>query len=318
MSLLQVRDLHIHIGDQHLVRGVDLSISAGECLALVGESGSGKSLTALSLMQLLPSNARLEHREWLFEGQDMRSVNEAGWRKLRARRIAMVFQNPMTALNPTMTIGRQIAEVISLHTHKSRRASMQRAIALLDRLGIVNAPRRAKQYPFELSGGMLQRAVIAMAVACGPSLLIADEPTTALDVTVQAEVLMLLRELCSDEGLGLLLITHDLGVVKDMAKQLAVMYAGRIVESGSCAQVLSDPAHPYTRALQAAMPNLSGEQQSLQGIAGTPPDLSRQIEGCAFAPRCPQAMNICPRRLPPAFSPVPGQHSECWLWESER
>ena len=318
MSLLQVRDLHIHIGDQHLVRGVDLSIDAGECLALVGESGSGKSLTALSLMQLLPSNARLEHREWLFAGQDMRSVDEAGWRKLRARRIAMVFQNPMTALNPTMTIGRQIAEVISLHTGKSRRAALARAIELLDRLGIVNAPRRARQYPFELSGGMLQRAVIAMAVACGPSLLIADEPTTALDVTVQAEVLMLLRELCRDEGLGLLLITHDLGVVKDMAQQLAVMYAGRIVESGSCEQVLRDPAHPYTRALQAAMPSLGGEVQSLQGIAGTPPDLSRQIDGCAFAPRCPQAMNICPRRLPPAFSPLSGQRVECWLWEQQR
>ena len=184
MSLLQVRDLHIHIGDQHLVRGIDLSIEAGECLALVGESGSGKSLTALSLMQLLPASTRLEHREWLFAGQDMRSLDEAGWRKLRARRIAMVFQNPMTALNPTMTIGRQIAEVISLHTSLGRRAARQRAIDLLDRLGIVNAPRRAKQYPFELSGGMLQRAVIAMAVACGPSLLIADEPTTALDVTV--------------------------------------------------------------------------------------------------------------------------------------
>ncbi len=318
MSLLQVRDLHLHIGDQHLVRGVDLSIDAGECLALVGESGSGKSLTALSLMQLLPSNARLEHREWLFAGQDMRFVDEAGWRKLRARRIAMVFQNPMTALNPTMTIGRQIAEVINLHTGKSRRSALARAVELLDRLGIVNAPRRARQYPFELSGGMLQRAVIAMAVACGPSLLIADEPTTALDVTVQAEVLMLLRELCSDEGLGLLLITHDLGVVKDMAQQLAVMYAGRIVESGSCEQVLRDPAHPYTRALQAAMPSLGGEAQSLQGIAGTPPDLSRQIDGCAFAPRCPQAMNICPRRLPPAFSPVPEQRVECWLWEQAR
>lgn len=318
MSLLQVRDLHIHIGEQHLVRGIDLSIDAGECLALVGESGSGKSLTALSLMQLLPASARLEHCEWLFAGQDMRSLDEAGWRKLRARRIAMVFQNPMTALNPTMTIGRQITEVISLHTNLGRRAARQRAIDLLERLGIVNAPRRAKQYPFELSGGMLQRAVIAMAVACGPSLLIADEPTTALDVTVQAEVLVLLRELCRDEGLGLLLITHDLGVVQDMAQYLAVMYAGRIVESGVCREVLSQPAHPYTRALQAAMPSLGESQQSLQGIAGTPPDLSRQIEGCAFAPRCPQAMNICAKRLPPTFSPAATQRTECWLWEPAR
>ncbi|MBB3046712.1 oligopeptide/dipeptide ABC transporter ATP-binding protein [Litorivivens lipolytica] len=315
MSLLSVRDLHIHIGDNHLVRGVDLAVERGECLALVGESGSGKSLTALSLMQLLPSHARLEHGEWLFDGQDMRSLDEKAWRKVRARRIAMVFQNPMTALNPTMTIGQQIAEVICLHTSMSRREARQRAIDLLERLGIVNAPRRAKQYPFELSGGMLQRAVIAMAVACGPSMLIADEPTTALDVTVQAEVLALLQELCRDEGLGLLLITHDLGVVEAMAKHLAVMYAGRIVESGECARVLSQPAHPYTRALQAAMPSLGEARESLQGIAGTPPDLSRQIPGCAFAPRCPQAMNICVRELPQTRLIETGQCTECWLWE---
>lgn len=318
MSLLSVRDLHIEIDGTPLVQGVDLDIEAGECVALVGESGSGKSLTALSLMRLLPASARIRQQRLEFDGQSLADYSEAQWRQLRARRMAMIFQNPMTALNPTMRVGRQIAEVLKLHAGFSSRAARAEAVALLERLGIVRAAQRARQYPFELSGGMLQRAVIAMAVACKPALLIADEPTTALDTTVQAEVLMLLRELCAEQGMGLLLITHDLGVVASMARRVAVMYAGRLVETGPVAGVLEHPTHPYTRALRQAMPRLSDERDSLVAIAGTPPDLSQPIAGCAFAPRCPDAMAICARRQPPAYIPAPEQSSRCWLWEPQR
>lgn len=315
MSLLTVHDLHIRIDGNHLVRGVDLQIERGQCLALVGESGSGKSLTALSLMQLLPRNAHSSVARWEFDGESLAGLTEKHWRRLRANRIAMVFQNPMTALNPTMRIGQQIAEVLRVHTDSSRRQALIEAVALLERLGIVNAAKRAQQYPFEMSGGMLQRVVIAMAVACKPALIIADEPTTALDVTVQAEVLALLRELCRERQVGLLLITHDLGVVEAMADQVAVMYAGRIVEAGPCAEVLRHPAHPYTQALQQAMPNLNVRRESLVAISGTPPDLSREIAGCAFAPRCERAMRICPERQPSSYHPGAERHCECWLLE---
>ncbi|WP_372780973.1 ABC transporter ATP-binding protein [Litorivivens sp.] len=317
MSLLEVRDLHIRIDGHHLVRGVDLQIERGECLALVGESGSGKSLTALSLMQLLPRHARCDFERWQFDGQSLLGTTEAQWRRLRASRIGMVFQNPMTALNPTMRVGDQIGEVLREHSRCSAREARRHALELLERLGIVNAAKRARQYPFELSGGMLQRAVIAMAVACKPALLIADEPTTALDVTVQAEVLALLRELCRDQHVGLLLITHDLGVVEAMAEQVAVMYAGRIVEAGPCQAVLSEPAHPYTRALQQAMPRLDDRRDSLLAISGTPPDLSQQLNGCAFTPRCERAMQICPVRQPAVYAPSKARRCECWLWEPQ-
>lgn len=318
MSLLSVRDLQIEIDGTPLVQGVDLDIEAGECVALVGESGSGKSLTALSLMRLLPASAQIRQQRLEFDGQSLADYSETQWRQLRARRMAMIFQNPMTALNPTMRIGRQIAEVLELHAGFSARAARIEAVALLKRLGIVRASQRARQYPFELSGGMLQRAVIAMAVACKPALLIADEPTTALDTTVQAEVLVLLRELCAEQGMGLLLITHDLGVVASMARRVAVMYAGRLVETGPVAGVLEHPTHPYTRALRQAMPRLSDERDSLVAIAGTPPDLSQPIAGCAFAPRCPDAMAICSQRQPPAYVPAPEQSCRCWLWEPQR
>ena len=315
MSLLTLEDLHIRIDGNHLVRGVDLQIERGQCLALVGESGSGKSLTALSLMQLLPRNARCDTARWEFDGQSLAGLAEKDWRRLRANRIAMVFQNPMPALNPTMRIGHQIAEVLRVHTGRSRRQALAEAVGMLERLGIVNAAKRAQQYPFEMSGGMLQRVVIAMAVACKPSLIIADEPTTALDVTVQAEVLALLRELRQERDVGLLLITHDLGVVEAMADQVAVMYAGRIVEAGPCAEVLRCPSHPYTQALQQAMPSLGVRRESLVAISGTPPDLSREISGCAFAPRCEQAMQICPQRQPPTYHPEGNRRCECWLLE---
>lgn len=318
MSLLSVRDLNISLGGQHLVRSVDLDIEPGQCLALVGESGSGKSLTALSLMRLLPRAARISQQRLMFEGRSLADCSETEWRQLRARRIAMIFQNPMTAMNPTMRIGEQIAEVLRLHNGVGRRPANQQAVALLERLGIVNAPRKARQYPFEMSGGMLQRAVIAMAIACKPALLIADEPTTALDATVQAEVLILLRELCREQNMGLLLITHDLAVVRRMAQQVAVMYAGKLVESGAMPGLFDAPSHPYTQALKQAMPHLQEQRDSLVAISGTPPDLSKAVDGCAFAPRCPQAMNICARQQPPDYRTAQGQFAKCWLWEPAR
>lgn len=318
MSLLSVRDLNITLGGQHLVRGVDLELDAGECLALVGESGSGKSLTALSLMRLLPPAAEISQRQFLFAGRSLADNTEAQWRRLRARDIAMIFQNPMTAMNPTMRVGEQIAEVVRLHKGLSRRESQRQAVALLERLGIVNAAQKARQYPFEMSGGMLQRAVIAMAVACKPALLIADEPTTALDTTVQAEVLLLLRELCLEQGMGLLLITHDLAVVRRMAHRVSVMYAGTLVETGSMNAIFDAPAHPYTQALKQAMPSLTEQRESLHAIPGTPPDLSQPIPGCAFAPRCPRAMKICARQQPGDYAIGQNQFAKCWLWEPQR
>lgn len=317
-SLLSVRDLNISLGGQHLVRSVDLDIEAGQCLALVGESGSGKSLTALSLMRLLPRSAKISQQHILFEGQSLAAYSETQWRQLRARRIAMIFQNPMTAMNPTMRVGQQIAEVLCLHAGVSRREANRQALALLERLGIVNAAQKARQYPFEMSGGMLQRAVIAMAIACKPALLIADEPTTALDATVQAEVLVLLRELCNEQNMGLLLITHDLGVVRRMAQKVAVMYAGKLVETGDISRVFNTPAHPYTQALKQAMPSLTEQRDLLMAIPGTPPDLSKPIAGCAFAARCPQAMNVCARQQPADYLTAPEQHAKCWLWDPAR
>lgn len=318
MSLLSVRDLNISLGGQHLVRSVDLDIEAGQCLALVGESGSGKSLTALSLMRLLPPAAKISQQQLMFEGRSLADYSEAQWRQLRARRIAMIFQNPMTAMNPTMRVGQQIAEVLRLHAAVGRRAANHQAIALLERLGIVNAAQKARQYPFEMSGGMLQRAVIAMAIACKPTLLIADEPTTALDTTVQAEVLILLRELCREQSMGLLLITHDLAVVRRMAEQVAVMYAGKLVETGPMQALFNTPAHPYTQALKQAMPSLSEQRETLLAIPGTPPDLSKPLPGCAFAARCPQAMNLCAREQPPDYRTGQAQFAKCWLWEPAR
>ncbi len=318
MSLLSVRDLNISIGGQHLVRSVDLEIEAGQCLALVGESGSGKSLTALSLMRLLPGNARISQQRYSFDGQSLVNHSESQWRQLRARRIAMIFQNPMTAMNPTMRIGEQIAEVLRLHRGLNRREAISHSVELLSRLGIVNAAEKARQYPFEMSGGMLQRAVIAMAIACKPALLIADEPTTALDSTVQAEVLVLLQELCREHQMGLLLITHDLEVVRRMADHVSVMYAGQLVETGTVEAVFSAPAHPYTRALKLAMPNLLEQRESLQAIPGSPPDLSKAIAGCAFAPRCASAMNICGRLQPESYSLDSRHSSKCWLHEPQR
>lgn len=309
--LYQLRNLQLAIGDLHAVRGVDLDLYRGRCTALVGESGCGKSLTGLALLGLQPTAASREAGQMRFDGAELSACSEADWRRLRGNRLAMIFQNPMTALNPTMRIGQQIAETLRLHRGMRGREARQRALALLERMSVPRPELALRRYPFEMSGGMLQRIMIAQAIACEPDLMVADEPTTALDVTVQAEVLALLAELQRETGMALLLITHDLGVVARLADDVAVMYAGQIVESGAAEQVFYKPAHPYTRALQAAMPSLSGQDDDLLSIGGVPPDLRRPLQHCAFLERCPEAMSIC-EQVPPWIAVDAAQHSRCW------
>lgn len=314
--LLELRDLHVSIrtphNNVHAVRGVDLTVNAGETLALVGESGCGKSMTAMSIAGLLPNNAAIIRGDVLLNGARLNDCSENEWNRVRGAQIGFVFQNPMSSFNPSMRIGDQIAEVLYAHLSLSKQTARQRAVQLLDRMHIANAAARARQYPFEMSGGMLQRAMIAMAVACEPKLLIADEPTTALDVTVQKEVLQLLDELRREHDMGCLLITHDLGIVEQMADRVAVMYAGEIIEQSSVEKLFAATAHPYTQGLRAALPDVG--RGELAAIPGTPPDLSQQWSGCSFSPRCARAMKICMTQSPPAFDISSDNHyARCWL-----
>jgi oligopeptide/dipeptide ABC transporter ATP-binding protein len=316
LPLLELRKLRVHIETRgaivQAVRDVDLQIAAGETLALVGESGCGKSITALSLMGLLPSGARIVGGDILLHGQRVNDGDEAAWNSIRGNRIGIIFQNPLSSFNPSMRIGEQIAESLCAHRGLDRRTALARAVQLLERMRIAQAGQRARQYPFEFSGGMLQRAMIAMAIACEPQLLIADEPTTALDVTVQVEVLQLLRELQRDSGMGLLLITHDLGIVAQMADRVAVMYAGQIVEQASVDDIFYATAHPYTRGLKAALPGAHGREQ-LRAINGTPPNLAQPPAGCGFYPRCAAALRVCEKGEVPEFMLSNEHRSRCWL-----
>jgi oligopeptide/dipeptide ABC transporter ATP-binding protein len=290
--LLSVNDLQVEFAGRgrvvRAVRGLSYDIAPGETIGLVGESGSGKSVSALSLLGLLPKRvARVTSGTAVFQGEDLLKLPEDKLRKVRGARIAMIFQDPLSSLNPVLTIGRQITEAIETHRGLGRRQANQRAIELLELVGIPGAKSRIKDYPHQFSGGMRQRAMIAMALSCEPSLLIADEPTTALDVTIQAQILELLRRLRTELGMAVLLITHDLGVVAGFADRLAVMYAGRLVELGPTETVLADPAHPYTIGLLRSLPRLDRPRQAaLTPIEGSPPDLASTLEGCPFAPRC--------------------------------
>lgn len=292
---LKVRDLAVSIpvrGRRALaVAGVSFSLNAGETLALVGESGCGKSLTALGLANLLPPGTRREQGEILLDGRPVAALGEDAWRAIRGRRIALVFQEPQSALNPVMRLGDQVAEGIRAHTGASWRSAREAAVDALARVGIPDAKSRARAYPHELSGGMKQRAVLAMALAGSPGVLLADEPTTALDVTVQAQILTLLRQLRDDTGLSILLVTHDLGVVAEAADHVAVMYAGRIVETGPVRKVLGDPSHPYTRGLKGSRP--PGSDTPLKPISGQVPSPGNWPSGCPFHPRCEIADAIC-------------------------
>lgn len=317
-TLLEVQDLtvdfHTHGGTVQAVRGVSFSVARGETLAIVGESGCGKSVSMQALLGLIPMPPGvIRHGSAQLVDTALLPHCPATLNAVRGRRVGMIFQDPMSALNPTMRIGDQIAETLRIHQGLSRSAAAQRAVALLEEVRIPEAATRARQYPFEFSGGMLQRAMIAMAIACGPELLIADEPTTALDVTIQAQILDLLRKLQEEKGMAIILITHDLGVVAQMAHRVAVMYAGEIVETADVETLFAHSAHPYTQGLRRATPsNQPGAAQVLTPIEGSPPDLFAPPKGCAYAARCPQAMALCPREAPPELNPSPGHRARCW------
>lgn len=317
--LLSIRNLTTRFkterGAVTAVDGVSFDVAAGETLAIVGESGSGKSVTAMSILRLIPDPpGRIEAGEIVFEGQDLRKLSDKQMRGIRGNRIAMIFQEPMSSLNPAMTVGRQIAEPIHLHRHKPWRDALGEAESLIARVRMPDAATRVKAYPHQFSGGMRQRAMIAMALACEPQLIIADEPTTALDVTVQAQILDLLQDLAKKANSALILITHDLGVVARYADRVLVMYAGRIVESAPAMALYAQPRHPYTRGLMASVPRLDSDTtQKLVPIEGAPPDLSALPAGCAFAPRCKQAAARCRIERPLLLEASPGHAKACFV-----
>jgi peptide/nickel transport system ATP-binding protein len=316
-ALLDVSNLRVTFptpaGPVHPVDGVSLTVSRGEVVALVGESGSGKSLTGLSLLRLVPRPGVIETgSQLLLEGTDLLGLSPAALRQVRGRRIAMIFQDPISSLNPVLTVGDQIGETVRAHLPVSRKEAAQRAEALLAEVGIADPAARARTYPHQMSGGMAQRVMIAIALAAEPELLIADEPTTALDVTVQAQILELLDALRQKRGMAVLLISHDLGVVAGRADRVAVMYAGRIVEESPTASLFAAPSHPYTRGLFASMPRLAGPRERLLPIKGTVPSPGTWPSGCRFRTRCPQVMPVCLEE-PPIRSVDASHTSRCWL-----
>jgi oligopeptide/dipeptide ABC transporter ATP-binding protein len=294
------------------VDGVSFDIGRGETLALAGESGSGKSVTALSILRLVPPPGRIISGSIRFEGRDLLTLDEPDLRRVRGARIGFVFQEPMTALNPVFSVGAQIAEALEVHGIAHGAAAQARAVELLEAVRIPEPARRARDYPHQLSGGMRQRVLIAAAVACGPPLVVADEPTTALDATIQADILDLLVAMRREIGLSLLLITHDLGIVAHVADRVAVMYAGRIVETGPAARVLASPQHPYTRGLLASAPGRTPGAR-LDAIPGAVPDLAALPPGCAFAPRCPARFDACDGSHPDEYAVSPGHAARCFL-----
>ena len=317
--LLTIKDLHSHFfldeGVVYAVNGVNLHIPAGKTLAIVGESGCGKSVTAFSILRIVSEPGRIVSGQVILHrpANDvvLTDLPEEGneIRQIRGKEIAMIFQEPMTSLSPVHTIGDQILEAVLLHTDMDKATAREHTIHMLERVGIPDARRRVKQYPYEMSGGLRQRAMIAMALSCRPALLIADEPTTALDVTIQAQILSLMRDLQDEMGMAILLITHDLGVVAETAHEVAVMYLGRIVEHANTTKLFGDPAHPYTRALLRSMPGIGSRKTRLDTIAGSVPDPFRQIWGCPFHPRCDEAVEgRCDQGIPPALYTIDGEH----------
>ncbi len=322
--LLEVKNLEIVLTTQlhhvYPVRDVSFSIDKGETVALVGESGCGKSVTAHTLMRLIPSPpVHTVKGEILFNQENLLTKSEKEMRAIRGKSIGMIFQDPLTSLDPTMKIGKQIIEGILKHEKLSYKEAYARALELLHLVGITEPKRRIEQYPYELSGGMRQRVVIAIAIACHPLLLIADEPTTALDVTIQAQILDLLKAIQKERNMSILLITHDLGIVADMCDRVMVMYAGKIVEEGSLDRLFYHPQHPYTQALLNAVPRIDREKGTpLPSIVGSPPDLTHPPAGCAFHPRCPFAMPICCKHTPALDEAAAGYRAACWLLEKRR
>ena len=319
--LLEVRDLKTYFftddGVVKAVDGISYEIEAGETLGLVGESGCGKSVSALSLLRLIPSPpGRIVSGEVLFEGQDLLKVDDNAIRRVRGNRIAMIFQEPMTSLNPVLTISRQLTEALELHLKLDGTAAKQRAIQLLDMVGISEAAARIDDYPHQFSGGMRQRVMIAMALSCNPKLLLADEPTTALDVTIQAQVLEILARLSREFGTAVIIITHNLGVVARYADRVNVMYAGKIIETATAKTLYANPKHPYTVGLLTSVPRLDQERKSkLIPIEGVPPDLINMPPGCPFYPRCTYRVDKCAQEMPPLIDIEDGHRVACWEWE---
>ena len=316
--ILKVRDLNIKFSLRgrvlHAIRGVTMDVYRGESLAIVGESGSGKSVLTKAFMGLLDQNGWVDSGNILFEEKDLAKFTaEKQWLAIRGRRIAMVLQDPMTSLNPLKNIGKQIGEALALHQNLHGEAAAQKIREILLDVGIEQPERRMKQYPHQFSGGMRQRVVIAIAIACNPDILICDEPTTALDVTIQAQILQLIRNLISKYSLTAIYITHDLGVVANIADRIAVMYAGDIVEIGTCEEIFYTPRHPYTWALLSSLPQLGRKGEELYAIRGTPPNLFNEVQGDAFAPRNPHALNIDFKERPPYFEVSPTHRVRSWL-----
>ncbi len=321
-KLLEIKDERLSFftpaGEVKALNGVSFSMEEGEVLGIVGESGSGKSVTAYSVMGLTAYPGKLIGGTINFNGHQIDKMSEKEMRKIRGNEVSIIFQDPMTSLNPVYTIGNQITEVICLHTGKSKKEAHDRAKELLELVGINEPAKRLKQYPHELSGGMRQRVMIAIALACEPKLLIADEPTTALDVTIQAQILELMQELRKKLGMSIIMITHDLGVVASMCERIAVMYAGHIVEYGTADEIFYEPKHEYTKGLIKSIPKLNvQETERLIPIEGQPVDLLIPPAGCPFAPRCANCMKICLREMPPKTELSDTHYSQCWLLQKE-
>lgn len=321
-KLLEIKDEKLSFftpaGEVKALNGVSFSMNEGEVLGIVGESGSGKSVTAYSIMGLTAYPGKLIGGTIYFNGHQIEKMSEKEMRKIRGNEVSIIFQDPMTSLNPVYTIGNQITEVIRLHTGKSKKEAYDRAKELLELVGINEPTKRLKQYPHELSGGMRQRVMIAIALACEPKLLIADEPTTALDATIQAQILELMQELRQKLGMSIIMITHDLGVVASMCERIAVMYAGHIVEYGTADEIFYEPKHEYTKGLINSIPKLSAQEiERLVPIEGQPVDLLNPPAGCPFAPRCANCMKICLREMPPKTELSDTHYSHCWLLQKE-
>ena len=321
-KLLEIKDERLSFftpaGEVKALNGVSFSMEEGEVLGIVGESGSGKSVTAYSIMGLTAYPGKLVGGTVHFNGHEIEKMTEKEFRKIRGNEVSIIFQDPMTSLNPVYTIGNQIVEVILLHTNKTKKEAYERAKELLELVGINEPSKRLKQYPHELSGGMRQRVMIAIALACEPKLLIADEPTTALDVTIQAQILELMQELRKKLGMSIIMITHDLGVVASMCEKIAVMYAGHIVEYGTADEIFYNPSHEYTKGLIKSIPKLNAEKiERLVPIEGQPVDLLNPPAGCPFAPRCSECMKICLNKMPPKTELSDTHYSDCWLLQKE-